>query len=124
MVSVEELLAVERRKRNRLRVNVPIVSGLVLLCFWQSGVFDAARMSKGVPAIGTLISEMIPPDFSRWRQWVIPMLETITMSIAGTAIAIAISIPLAFVASPNTTLNAGTYYFARLVLMPSELFRN
>ena len=116
MVSVEELLAVERRKRNRLRVNVTIVIGLVLLCFWQSGVFDAARMSKGVPAIGTLISEMIPPDFSRWRQWVIPMLETITMSIAGTAIAIVISTPLAFLASPNTTLNAGTYYFARLVL--------
>ena len=114
--SIEELLAIERRNRNRLRFNIAIVIGLVLLCLWQSGVFDATRMSKGVPAIGTLISEMIPPDFSRWRQWVIPMIETITMSIAGTAIAILISIPLALAASPNTTPNAGAYYVARLVL--------
>ena len=114
--TVEELLTAERRHRNRFRVNIAVVIGLVFLCFWQAGVFDAGRMSKGLPAIGVLVSEMIPPDFTRWRQWVIPMIETITMSIAGTAIAIVISLPLAFIASPNTTQNTMICHLARLVL--------
>ena len=116
IVSIDTLLRDERRSRNRLSVNIAIVIGIVCLCLWQAGVLDTARMSRGVPAIGTLISEMIPPDFSRWRQWVVPMVETITMSIAGTVIAVVISFPLAFVASRSTTPNAGAYYFARLVL--------
>ena len=114
--SIEELLLIERQKRNRLRIKLVILIGLVFLCLWLAGIFDAGRMSRGVPAIGVLLSEMIPPDFTRWRQWVIPMTETIIMSVAGTAIAIVISIPLSFFAAPNTTPNAGLYHLARLVL--------
>ena len=114
--SIRELLAEERQKRTGLQINILIIVGLVVLCFWQSGVFDADRMSRGVPAIGIVISEMFPPDFTRWRAWVVPMVETITMSVAGTAIAIAMSVPLAFIASPNTTPNVVVYYCARLLL--------
>ena len=44
--------------------------------------------------------------FRRWQQWVKPMIDTVAMSIAGTAIAIVMSVPLAFLAARNTTPNA------------------
>ncbi|MAH85662.1 MAG: phosphonate ABC transporter, permease protein PhnE [Rhodospirillaceae bacterium TMED8] len=112
----EKLLATERSNRSRHLLKAAVVIAIVFLCFWQAGVFDADRMSEGVPAIGVLISEMIPPDFTRWRQWVIPMMETIIMSIAGTAIAIVSSVPIAFLASANTTPNRAVYRSARLIL--------
>ena len=34
-----------------------------------TGFFDAQRFIDGGPAIAQLASEMVPPDFGRWRAW-------------------------------------------------------
>jgi len=63
---------------------VTVLIGLfILLSLWQSGLLNGQRLSQGLPAIGVMVSEMIPPDFARWRQWVSPMIDTLTMSVAG-----------------------------------------
>jgi len=41
-----------------------------------------------------LAGEALPPDFSRWRHWGQPLLETLAMSVAGTAIGGAVAIVL------------------------------
>jgi len=89
---------------------------VVAVCLWVTGLFDGERMSRGIPAIGILISEMIPPDFSRWQAWLKPLLDTLTMSIAGTALAVCISLPIAFLAAPNTSRNVMVRWFARMLL--------
>jgi phosphonate transport system permease protein len=68
-----------------------------------TGFFDAAPFIDGAPAIAQLASEMVPPDFSRFRHWMRPLLDTLAMSVAGTALAVLLSLPLALLAAPNTT---------------------
>ena len=115
-ISINDILKKERNSRLNKNSITLIIFVIVLVSFWQSGMFDGHRLSEGLPAIGVLISEMIPPNFARWQSWVIPMIETITMSVAGTAIAILLSLPIAFLASPKTTPNVIVYYIARMFL--------
>ena len=68
-----------------------------------SGFFDAERFADGLPALAQLASEMVPPDFTRWTHWLVPLRDTLAMSIAGTALAVAFSLPLAVLAAPNTS---------------------
>ena len=92
---------------------------LLLVCLAalaQSGFFDATRFIEGGPAMAQVASEMFPPDFSRWQHWLKPLLDTLAMSIAGTALAVLLSLPLALLAAPNTTPNWWISRLVRLVL--------
>lgn len=70
-----------------------------------TGFFDLERFVEGMPALAQLFGEMVPPDFSRWRSWMRPLLDTLAMSIAGTVLAVVFSLPLALLAAPNTSPN-------------------
>ena len=63
-----------------------------------------------------LFRSMVPPDFSRWQSWIRPLIDTLAMSVAGTAFAVVFSLPLALLAAPNTSPNAVVYQGARLLL--------
>ena len=89
------------------------VTALVLVCAYYVGLFDATRLAEGFPAIGVLISESIPPDFSAFGDWIGPLRDTVLMSLVGTAIAVAISLPLAFFGARNTTPNVAVYHVVR-----------
>ena len=91
-----------------------VVTCLVALAI--TGFFDARRFIEGAPAIAQLASEMVPPDFTRWQHWLRPLVDTLAMSIAGTALAVIASLPLALLAAPNTTPNAFVYRITRTVL--------
>jgi phosphonate transport system permease protein len=78
-------------------------------------------MSAGIPAIVTLLTEMFPPDFTEAESWVRPMVDTIAMSIAGTALSIVLSLPLGVLAARNTTPNPTIYRIARGIL---NIFRS
>lgn len=113
---VEGLLAKERRKGRTTGLHVALVFIVIVICLHVAGMFDGGRLANGLPAIATMASEMVPPDFGRWRAWVSPMIDTIAMSVAGTALAVALSLPLAFLAARNTTPNRATYIVARMTL--------
>jgi len=87
------VLAEDSKGRRKLLLQTLGVLAMVILSLWLTGMLDRDRLSEGLPAIGVLVTEMIPPDFARWRDWVEPLLETLAMSIAGTALAIALSLP-------------------------------
>ena len=111
-----EILLKERRGRKNLLFQLGLVAFAILYSFWVTGMFDGDRISEGIPAIGVLISDMMPPDFTRWKHWILPMLETIAMSVAGTTLAIFFSIPIAILAAINTTPNRLVYSGARMLL--------
>ena len=111
-----QILAQARRQSGR---QARLLACIVAVCagaLWLTGFFDPAHFVEGAPAVAQLASEMVPPDFSRWQSWVRPLLDTLAMSIAGTALAVVFSLPLALLAAPNTTPNAVVYRMTRVFL--------
>ena len=112
----DHILAADRKAGMRQAL---LVACLLLVCaaaLTITGFFDATRFAEGIPALAQLFSEMIPPDFSRWQHWLRPLLDTLAMSIAGTILAVILSLPLALLAAPNTTPFPALGYVARLLL--------
>jgi len=93
-----------------------LLVGGVGAAMWTTGLLDPRRFADAWPAIRQLSSEMFPPDFSRASRWLRPLLDTFAMSIAGTALAVAFSLPLALLAARGTTPGPVLYHAARLIL--------
>jgi phosphonate transport system permease protein len=110
------LLAEDRRARTRLAGLVAAVLAVCLGALAVAGFFDWQRFADGGPALAQLASEMVPPDFARWRHWLAPLRDTLAMSIAGTALAVVFSLPLALLAAPNTAPNGIVCRATRLLL--------
>lgn len=89
---------------------------IIIVSFWIVGLLDGERLFEGIPDLIDMVGEMFPPDFSRGRNWIKPLIDTIAMSIAGTGMAIAISLPLSFCAARNTTPHIFLYFCARIIL--------
>jgi phosphonate transport system permease protein len=103
-------------------------------CLAYSGFFEVSRYVTGVPAVLRIVfTEGFPPDFrvtgdalANWWAgtgsfkaavpWAIPLWDTLIMSIAGTALAIAMSFVLGFLAARPTSPNPAVYVAARGLL--------
>lgn len=109
------LLTARRASLGQARL-AAVIAGVCLVALAITGFFDATRFIEGAPAIAQLASEMVPPDFTRWRSWLRPLLDTLAMSIAGTALAVLLSLPLAVLAAPNTGPNRWVFHAVRVVL--------
>lgn len=112
----DAVIAAGRSAGRATSLRVAVVVAIVLAAFAVTGMFDRERLLEGVPALAQIASEMVPPDFTRWRAWMKPLADTLAMSIAGTALAVALALPLALLAAPNTSPNAPMQQFARMVL--------
>ena len=112
----DAVLALSRAKRGRHALLGAAVASVIVGCLWQVGLLDTARMSEGLPAMGQLLGEMTPPDFSRWQSWLRPILDTLAMSVAGTTLAVALSLPLGLMAAANTSPHPLVHRGTRLVL--------
>lgn len=112
----DDILAAARRHSARRVRLVLAMTVAAIASLWLTGFFDLTRFIEGAPAIGQLASEMVPPNFQRWQSWLKPLLDTLAMSIAGTVLAIFISLPLALLAAPNTTTGPFTYRITRTML--------
>jgi phosphonate transport system permease protein len=93
-----------------------VVLVIVLAASWYVNLFDFATLAAGIPAIGTLAGEAMPPDFSNYRSWVAPLVDTLAMSVAGTALAVGVSVFVAFLAARNTSPSPLVYHTARTLL--------
>ena len=120
-VMPDTILADARQQSRGKALKAALILAVCLAALAATGFFDAARLMEGLPAIAQLADEMVPPDFSRWQQWIKPLFDTLAMSIAGTALAVVLSLPLALLAAPNTAPNALLYRFVRVLL---ALFRS
>lgn len=96
------------------------ITGLILvaviLSAWAVGLLDVNRMVTGLADIADLLSEMWVPDFTHLNSWWGPLLDSMTMSIAATALAVLLSVPLALLGARNTSPHPAIYWVARLIL--------
>jgi phosphonate transport system permease protein len=109
-------LAEHRRRSNRFTFLTLAVIAVIGAASFHSQLLDGRRMAEGVPSMLHLLGEMLPPNFSEAKNWLWPLVDTLAMSIAGTALAIAFSIPLSFLAAKNVSPHPLVYQLARGVL--------
>jgi phosphonate transport system permease protein len=114
--SYERLIEQERTRRVRSAITGLLLLSVVAACAWLSGLLDARRLSQGIPDVLDIVGEMLPPDFTHARDWARPLLDTLAMSVAGTALALALSLPLALLAATTTSPHRSVYHLARAVL--------
>lgn len=108
-------------RADALRLRRQVLGWLVLLAVCGvalavTGFFDAQRFADGMPALAQLGREMVPPNFDRFSHWLRPLADTLAMSVAGTALAVLLSLPLALLAAPTTTPHPWIGQLARTVL--------
>ena len=95
---------------------VGVVLAVVLVCAYYVGLLDAARMSAGVGDIVGLLGEAWPPDFTNPHSWWGPLRDSLAMSVAATALAVLLAIPVALLGARNTSPHPAVYWVARMVL--------
>ncbi|MAO13838.1 MULTISPECIES: phosphonate ABC transporter, permease protein PhnE [Marinobacter] len=93
-----------------------LVLAVIFVASWYVDLLDFRTLANGIPAIGTLLGESLPPDFTNALDWVSPLIDTLAMSIAGTAIAVSVSVPLAFLAARNTSPHPAVFHITRTIL--------
>jgi phosphonate transport system permease protein len=67
--------------------------------------------------VGDLLRRMFPPEWSFAGALIGPLGQTISIATLGTAVAIVLSIPVAFLAASNTTPSKLTYGIGRLIMV-------
>lgn len=110
------ILAEERRAARKPAACLATIAFVCVAALWTTGFFDAERLFEGGPALAQLLREMVPPDFGRWHSWLKPLTDTLAMSIAGTALAVLISLPLALLSAANTSPHPVIYQAFRILL--------
>lgn len=112
----QDLLKRYGQRWQKQTLQVMAVVAIILLASWYVDLLNFEKLAQGIPAIGTLAGESFPPDFTNIRNWLSPLLDTLAMSIAGTAIAVFFSIPLAFLAARNTSPHPIIFQVSRIIL--------
>ena len=115
----QEYLQISDQARSGWRRSVAvtgIVLVTVLVSSWVVGMLDGTRMITGLADIAGLLSEMWVPDFTNLNSRRGPLWDSMTMSIAATALAVLLSVPLALCGARNTSPHPAVYWVARLIL--------
>ncbi len=97
-------------------INTSILIIIIIISFAVVGLLDGKRLYEGIPDLINMIKQMLPPDFSRASYWIKPLIDTLAMSIAGTGIAIILSLPISLGAAQNTTPHPLVYFISRILL--------
>lgn len=83
--------------------------------------FDGTEISlsnliDGVPEMGRLVGEMIPPSLDRLDSILLSLLETFEIAFIGTVAGVLLSIPLAILASKDLSPHPILYYTSRSIV--------
>ncbi|MYE21428.1 MAG: phosphonate ABC transporter, permease protein PhnE, partial [Synechococcus sp. SB0662_bin_45] len=97
----------------RVRLLLLSMGAVVALSCWQVGLFDLQRLWQGGQGLGELLEELFPLRVQRWPHWLLPLWETLCMSIASTALAVALALPMAFLANRRTAPHVLIRHLAR-----------
>jgi phosphonate transport system permease protein len=77
---------------------------IILFFSFRVSNIDIKTLLEGLPYTVSLISEMFPPDFSRWEKILLLSIETIAMGFWGTLLGMTIALPLGFLSAKNTSV--------------------
>jgi phosphonate transport system permease protein len=111
-----------RRSRRETAIGWLWTAAVAFAAAWSVSALDIewAFFADAHEQALDLVQRMWPPRWSYLPVIVGPLIETIHIATLGTAIALVFSIPLAFLAARNTTLNGFTWGIGRALLVASR----
>ena len=115
-VTLEEVRRTVSGDYRKICLKLAALGLFIIVCSWHTGLLDLKRMVEGGPALWQLLGEMFPPDFTNMAKWGKPVVDTLCMSVAGTFIALVLSLPVGLMAAGNVAPNRAVYRLARGVL--------
>ncbi len=115
-VAYDHILYSVKTRQLKALMQIAVIGVSVAAFSFYTGLFNPARLAEGIPSILSLMAEGFPPDFSAGLTWLLPVLDTLAMSVAGTALALALALPLGFLGARNTAPNPVVYQMARTTL--------
>jgi phosphonate transport system permease protein len=80
-----------------------VFAGAALLAGISQVDVTADRAMRGFSQFANFMSQAVPPDFSRWWPITVYMLQTLQMAIVGVFFGVILSLPVALLASTNTS---------------------
>lgn len=92
-----------------------IVVGILIVVSYDQVNFNMSAIFTGSRDFFSFFGRMVP-DWTAWPQIWPPLLDTIRIAYVATIIGSLIALPLIFLASTNTTINAPIQWFARTIL--------
>lgn len=117
---IAAVLDAYRRERRHRFLLVLAISVLVVAAFVYADAFTPARYRDAWRTLWQLAADASPPDFSRWRHWGKPLLETLSMSVAGTTLGLAAALPLGTLGARNV----GPRWLGRPILLLLHALRS
>ena len=87
-----------------------------LIASFRTLNLDIETLITGIPYALSLIGDMFPPDFSRWKKMALLTAETISIGFWGTVFGMIFSLPLGFLSAHNTSPNAVVYYLSKTLV--------
>jgi phosphonate transport system permease protein len=96
--------------------------GSALAAVWSVSALDIewSYFADANEQAADLIGRMFPPQWSYLPSVVHPLIETIHIASLGTLIAVALALPVAFLAARNTTANGFSWMIGRAILVGSR----
>lgn len=92
---------------------------LLLVVFWWSALgtnLSIRELSIGIKGMADITSRMFPPNFAILPKLIMPIIETVQISIWGTTLGILFAVPFGLMASRNIAANHFIYLGSRLIL--------
>lgn len=108
------------RRPNPLAFTLYASAFAMLIWSFQGVGVSLPRILDGLPNIGRILGRMFPPDLERGGPLALALVETFQMAVAGTAIGIVLSLPLAILATPSLSPHPIVLHLARSLI---SLFR-
>lgn len=102
-------------KRFLRLLSIPVVVA-IFVAAWRALDFNYEYAATAPRETYDLLARMYPPALEYFPEILPPLIETIHISILGTAFAVVLSLPVAFLAAENTTPNELTYGLGKFIV--------
>ena len=93
-----------------------VLAAAAVIASLQGIGFSASGFVSGLPNMGRILGEMFPPSLERAGPVGKALLETFQMALVGTVAGVALSLPLAVLATRHLSPHAALYYVARSLI--------
>lgn len=103
-----------------LRFVAILLALIAVVISWRLLEVNYSFVATAPRELMDLFVRMYPPNLEYTGEIISPLIETVHISILGTALAILMSLPVAFLGANNTTPNKATYALGKFIIASSR----